>query len=390
MTRHAITRSLRAMDRRRRDTAIDLGLCVAIVAFGLPPMLDPSVNNPAATVVGPLLLPTLLLPILWRRRDPLMAACALAVGCVASAIPTFDQFRLVVAVPAGLLILISLATRCAWNRAAYGLAIVLAGLGFVGASESVLDGVGGFASTMVFLVPLCLAVWGAGRIVWSRERVAAQLTARSDQLGRQREATAALAVEIDRGRLGADLDVAARSRLKQMIDLASVDVADPAEARARFSRIEVLGRESLDQMRSLLGLLRSVDRGARAPRPTLEQLDGLIADARAGGRLVDLQIDGEHRPLGAGIELAAYRTVQHALIAVGSARDDPATVRLHYFPDRLELEVRGVTPDGSAAGAAMMAARERVTAIGGNFAAETPAPGRRVLRARLPAVTAVA
>ena len=387
MTRRARARSVRQVDRHRRDTAIDLGLCAAMLAYGLPPMLDDSVNDPAATLVGPLLLPTLLLPVFLRRRHPLAAASALAAGCVVSALPTFDQFRLVVAVPVALLVLFSLARSLAWGPAVAGLLIVLAGLGFVGATESVLEGAGGVASMMAFATPLCLAVWGASRIVWSRERVAAQLTERSEQLRRHREATAALAVEIDRVRLASDLDLAARWRLQEMIGLASVseaELADPGPARARFSRIELLGRESLDEMRALLGLLRSTDRGARAPRPTLEQLDGLLADARAGGRVVDLEIEGEHRPLTAGVELAAYRIVQHGLVAVGSAADQPVTVALRYRPDRLDLEVRGLLPGGSAAGAALMAARERVTALGGSFSADTPAPGRRILRARLP------
>ena len=388
MTCGVIARSVRAVKRIRRETAIDLGLCAAMVAYGLPPTLDPSVNDPRATVAGALLMPTLLVPVFVRRRDPLVAAYLFAAGCVLSGIPTFNQFRLVVAVPVAVLVLISLGTRCAWSHAIAGLAVVLAGLVFVGATESVLDGVGGAASMAAFSFPLGLAIWGAGRIIWSRERVARQLSDRSEQLRHQREATAALAVEIDRAQLVSDLDVAARSRLREMIDLASAGGLDPGAARARFSRIEVLGRESLDQMRGLLGLLRSTDRGARAPRPTLEQLDGLLADARAGGRVVDLEIEGEHRPLAAGVELAAYRTVQHALVAVGGARDEPATVQLRYLPDHLELEVRGLQPGGSAAGAALMAARERVTALGGSFSADTPAPGRRVLRARLPAVPA--
>ena len=359
-----------------------------MVAFALPPMLDPSVNDPRATTAGPLLLPTLLVPVFWRRRDPLAAACALAAACVVSGIPTFNQFRLVVAIPVAVLVLMSLAARAATARAVAGLAVVLAGLLFVGATDSVLDGVRGTASMVGYAFPLCVAVWGAGRIVWSSERVARQLTERSEQLRRQREATAALAVEIDRDRLASDLDLAARSRLQEMIDLASVDGIDAVAARARFSRIELLGRESLDQMRALLGLLRSVDRGARTPRPTLEQLDALLADARAGGRVVDLEIEGEQRPLAAGVELAAYRAVQHALVAVGGARDNPATVQVHYLSDRLELEVRGLRSEGSAAGAALMAARERVTAFGGSLTADTPSPGRLVVRARLPVVAA--
>jgi len=247
-------------------------------------------------------------------------------------------------------------------------------------------GVGGTLGLLGFAVPVCLAVWGAGRLAWSRDRIAQQLTKRSEQLHRQREAVAELAVEIDRSRLASDLDLASRSRLEEMIALASDNGGDPAAGRAQFSRIERLGRESLNQMRALLGLLRSVDQGARMPRPTLEQLDALLADARAGGRVVELQIKGEHRRLAAGVELAAYRVVQHALVAVSGGRDEPTNVRLRYLDDRLDLEVRGLLPDGSTAAAALLAARERVTSLGGSFTANTPSPGRRVLRAQLPAV----
>jgi signal transduction histidine kinase len=384
MTAATDGRTVSVVDRRRRDWVIDVGLCAAIAAYGLPPMLDAGVNDPRATVAGPLLLPVLLLPIPLRRRNPLGAAAVFAAGCVLSGIPTFAQFRLVVVVPVALLVLYSLATRCTWRHAVPGLAFVLAGLIFVGGTESVAHGVGGAAAMAAFAFPFCLAVWGAGRIVLSRERTAQKLSERSEQLRRQREATAALAVEIDRERLAVDLELAVRLRLQEILGLASADEGDPESGRARFSRIERLGRESLDQMRMLLGLLRATDRGARAPRPSLAQLDALLGDARAGGRVVDLVVEGEHRPLTAGVELAAYRTVQHALAAVGGGPDKRATVQVRYRPDRLELEVRGLTSGGTAAGAALMAARERVLVLGGSFSADTPSPGRRVVRAWLP------
>jgi signal transduction histidine kinase len=171
-----------------------------------------------------------------------------------------------------------------------------------------------------------------------------------------------------------------------MIELASSDEEESVRGRALFARIEVLGRDSLDRMRTLLGLLRTVDRGARSPRPTLEQLDALLADARAGGRVVDLEVEGDRRPLSAGIELAAYRTLQHALVAVAGTQEDPATVHLRYLPDRLELEIDGPRLNNGSASAALMAARERVLALGGSFSADSPTSDRRVLRALLPAV----
>ena len=388
MTGAAPGRSVLSVNRRTRNLAIDFGICAAVVAYGLPPMLDASVNDPRATTIGPLLIPALLVAVFLRRSHPLGAACVFAAGCVISAFPTFHQFRLVIAIPVAVAILFPLSTSAPRGRAVAGLVALLAGLAFVGATESVIHGVPGAASMAAFVVPLSLAVWGAGRIVVTRERAAAELARRSAQLRRQREVTAALAVEIDRERLASDLDLAVRARLQEMVQLSSTHELDPLEARSRFSRIELLGRESLDRMRTLLGLLRSTDRGAREPRPTLAQLDVLLAAARDGGRSIDVQFEGERRPLGAGVELAAYRTLQHSLVVVNGAGNRPAHVRVRYLPDRLELEVHGTRASSGAASAALMAARERVLALGGTFNADTPSEGHQVLRAQLPAVPA--
>jgi len=57
----------------------------------------------------------------------------------------------------------------------------------------------------------------------------------------------------------------------------------------------VSGRASLDEMRGLLGALRSDQRAARVPRPTLAGLDALLARARADGRVIELDVSGERR-----------------------------------------------------------------------------------------------
>lgn len=142
-------------------------------------------------------------------------------------------------------------------------------------------------------------------------------------------------------------------------------------------------------MRGLLGVLRSDDRGVRSPRPTLAQIEALLEDARAGGHLVDLEVEGERRPLPTGVELAAYRALQHALVAVRGADDNHATVQLRYLTDALELEISGHPSDASGAEAALAAARERVTAHGGSFSTQARPLGRRVLRAHLPVPTRV-
>ena len=284
-----------------------------------------------------------------------------------SGIPTFDQFRLGLVIPAAMLVLFWVASRCELRRAVGGLVFALAAMVFVGETDVVLNRTGGLAGMILFSFPLCLVGWAAGRAAWSRDRLANQLAAQSELLERQRERTAELAVEVERTRLAWDLDMAARGRVRTMIELANGGersfTADTEQISETFAQIERMGRQSLNEMRGLLGVLRSDGRGSRAPRPTLAEIETLLAEARAGGRRVDLELQGDRRPLPLGIELATYRALQHALFAVGGA----TTVKLRYLPDSLELEVAGPPSDGEAAEAAVAAARERVVAQGGRF-----------------------
>ena len=366
----------------RRWFLVDVLVCAAMLAYMLPPTLS-SDEIGGSTVWDSILLPAVILPVLLRRRQPFAAAALLAAGCVVSGVPTFDQFRLAAAIPAGMLIAYSLATRSERPRAEVGLALVLGGMAFVGFTDVALDDNGGPGAMVVFAFPLCIGTWVAGRAVRSRERVAQQLRQRSLMLERQREETAALAVEVERTRLASDLDAAARGRVRKLVELAGA-AERPGDAQQVFGEIERIARESLNELRGLLGVLRSDERGRRAPNPTLAELDTLLAEARAGGRLVDFQVEGERRPLPQGVELAVYRAVQHALVAVRGDEGEPARVQLRYLPAALDLEVRGLTIEGGGAAAALAAARERVKAYGGTFDNLSDAPARRVLRVRLP------
>jgi signal transduction histidine kinase len=374
-------------DSRRRDFLIDLALCVVLLGLSIPVTMQ-SGEVGAGTVIDTLVLPAVALPVLWRRRAPFGAAAAMAVACVVSGIPTFNQFRLGVAIPAAMLVLYSLASRAERRRALVGLALVLVGMVFIGLTDVVLEDGGGVAGMIVFSFPLCVGSWGMGRLVRSRDALAGELVERSRLLERQREETAELAVEVERTRLASDLDAAARVRLREVIDLATRGeeslAAQPDAARESYAVIERTGRDSLNELRGLLGVLRSDQRASRSPRPTLAQIDTLLADARAGGRLVDLEVDGESRPLPGGVELAAYRALQHALVAVSGGDDEPARVRLSYQAAALELEVRGFPTAGAGAKAAVAAARERVVAHGGSFRADASGAGQRILTARLP------
>ncbi len=371
----------------RGPLAVDLVLCGVLIAFSASVTLR-SDEAGAGTALDTLFLPAVVLPILLRRRAPFAAAVALAAGCVISGIPTFDQFRLAAAVPAAMLIVYPLAKQADRRHALAGLALVLAGMVFIGFTDVVLRDEGGVGGMIAFSWPLCIGVWAGGRLVRAGDRVADDLAERSRMLERQREQTAALAVEIERTQLASDLDVAARDRVREIIALATqgdgASAAGGNGAAATFARIESIGRESLNEMRGLLGVLRSDERATHAPRPTLAQIEMLLADARRGGRVVELDIEGDRRPLPGGVELAAYRILQHALVAVHGSEGEPASIHLRYASGELELQVEGRPADGRGAEVALLAARERVAAHGGSFSADRSPAGRRILTASLP------
>jgi hypothetical protein len=371
--RRAVT--IAAMTRERLPW-LDPALAAALTALGLLITFDP--GNGDGTVIDSVVIGTVTIPVAWRSRAPLAAAAALAVGTVVSGIPSFDQIRCGVAIPAALLILFSLAARREIAAALTGLALVLAGMVFLLFTDPQLD------AGALFILPLCAGVWGAGRLVRSRSRIAAELEERSRRLVATREETARMAVEVERLQLATNIDVEARARVNELVELAgrarTALREEPNGSRDAFARIEQGGRDSLNQIRELLGVLRSDGRDT-SPRPTLAQIEDLLAQARAGGAVVDLEVEGERRALPNGVELAAYRTIQHGLDALANEGTAPACVRVRYMADALELEVRGAVAAGHASEAALAAARERIDAHGGSFTLDA---SRRVLWARLP------
>jgi signal transduction histidine kinase len=109
-----------------------------------------------------------------------------------------------------------------------------------------------------------------------------------------------------------------------------------------------------------------------------------MARARAAGLPVTVTVTGAERPLPPDVDQAAYRIVQEALTNVsrhaglaGGGDQVSASVRLHYTPDALSVQVaddgRGtVTPAGtrpSGPGLGLVGMRERVSALGGRLQA---------------------
>ena len=89
----------------------------------------------------------------------------------------------------------------------------------------------------------------------------------------------------------------------------------PEQGKERLAAIGQTARDSLTELRRLLGVLRA-DGGpeaARSPQPGLGRLAELIDSARSAGTPVQLTLEGDVTPLPPGVDLTAYRIVQEAL-----------------------------------------------------------------------------
>ena len=213
------------------------------------------------------------------------------------------------------------------------------------------------------------------------------LAVAADRAQSEQEATAQAAVHEERARIARELhDVVAHNVgliVLQAGGARSVLGTDPEQARTALRQVEETGRQTLTEMRHLVGILR-VD-AEREPLPRLERLPALVDEARAAGLAVELEVEGAPVDLPAGLELAAYRLIQEALTNVRKhAPTSRAKVRLCYEPDRLRIEVsddggpsdavRDSARNASGLGYGLIGMRERVNLYGGRLQAG-PLPG---------------
>lgn len=223
----------------------------------------------------------------------------------------------------------------------------------------------------------------------------AALIARQQQLvGQLRAAQAGLAERSraeERNRIARDLhDVIAHSLTVSLLHISSARLAvseDPAEAMRSLAEAERLGRESLDEVRSIVGLMRSGagDDGSRlAPAQGLEGLDELVQRFRSAGAQVTLERRGDVASLPATASTTLYRIAQEAFTnAAKHAPGSPVSARVDAAPGRVELTVDSGGSPGHGQGMGLDTMRERAEAIGGTLQAGPSATGWRV-RASVP------
>ena len=369
----------------RSDIPVALG--VAVLQLGVALLAEAHhQNHPgefnAVTVV---LLAAGPLALLGRRRRPVgvLAVClAAALGySLAAYYPRGLVFPAVVV--AFWAVMMAGQRRLGWLSifGGYLLFVVVLPAGGVQPAPS-LAWAAGIAAWMLLLG----AVAEIGRI--RRERGAQAAAARSEQERR--------AAGEERLRVARELhDVLAHNlsliNVQAGVALHLIDER-PEQARVALTAIKYASKEGLEELRSVLEVLRAPDeRAPKAPVDRLERLGSLIVRMRDAGLPVSCRVAGSPRTVPASVDRAAYRIVQEALTnVVRHAGCAPAAVQLAYRERELVVQVEndgggGSPTNGSALrGNGISGMRERVSALGGFLEAGPTRQGGFRVRATLP------
>ena len=261
--------------------------------------------------------------------------------------------------------------------------------------------------SIIFAGPSLIA-WAIGDSMRNRRAYYAALEDRAARLERERDAQAQIAAAAERARIARELhDVVAHNVSVMVVQADGASYAldsSPERARQALAAISSTGRQALEEMRRMLGVLRSAaEQSGVDPLPGIGQLGELLDQTRAAGLAVSFAVEGVPAPLPDGVALAAYRTVQESLTNVRKhAHATKVLVRLRVDDRTADLTVldngdAGATGDKEhEPGFGLLGMRERIALLGGTAtAAPEPGHGWRVevclpLPPRLAAAPAVA
>jgi len=246
----------------------------------------------------------------------------------------------------------------------------------------------------IFVMVMGAAVTLIAFTLRRRATRAAELEQRAQRLSAEHERHTRAAVAAERARIATDLrDVIAHSLSVMTVQAGAarllLDTA-PGRARQPIGAVEDTGRQTLDELRRLLGLLHQPpgDAAPRLPPPGMDHLDALMERAQTAGLPVLLTVEGAREALPAGIDRAAYQIVEDALTNA-LERTDPARaqVTVRYATDALQLEIsddRRTTLAREIDTDLLAALRERAAVYSGHIEAGRRADGEYAVQARLP------
>ena len=384
---------------RDERAVVDVAVVVVVVVLSVFDVASASSEHVAGEEPADWLAYVLVIAgsisLLWRRRLPVAVLAIATAAASAFWLRGHGAYLSVLGITAFYSVAVHAEHRRRTWSAVAGLLLVLVAT----ASVSLLDDPDGFAwirglSIVVFIVAAIIL----GLVVRNRERVFVATERRAETAEADRAAAAERAVLDERSRIAREMhDVVAHSMSVVAVQAAAgreIIETDPVKAAELFARIERVSRESLTELRRMLGVLRDIGDTAASftPQPGVADIADAVAASRDSGVATELVIDGAQRPLPPGIELAAFRIVQEALTNARKHAGPSAsvTVRMTYCEDTLVIDVsddgRGARTSLATAGTGqgLIGMRERVEIYGGSLRAEPRRHGGFRVRAVLP------
>ena len=335
--------------------------------------------------------------LVWRRRYPITVLAIVTALLITFWLRDYSAYLSVLGLPALFAVAVHAENR---RKAWWALGVACVAL-MLAASVSLFDQSDGFAYlSAVSVAAFLVGAIAAGVVIRNRERIFADTERRAAEAEANRVAEAERAVVKERSRIAREMhDVVAHGMSVIAVQAAAgqeIVHTDPDKAAQVLARIEAIGRESLTELRRMLGVLREEgdESASLSPQPGIADVAAAVAQSSVTGVPTELCVEGRQRDLATGIELTAYRIVQEALTNVrkhagGSAS---ATVRIAFERDVLVVEVlddgRGAATSlsGVGTGHGLIGMRERVEIYGGEFTSGPRPGGGYAVRAVLPAV----
>ena len=376
--------------------AVALGLFDLLTAVDAAHWLGQGLNLLWYLLAGALLL----IPIIFRRRQPVLASYLIMLGAwiqVFTHGSASDGLNQLVVRGADFALGVALYTMvtCTNRRRA----LEYAGLLVIGTTIwsfwRIDNGAPGIGVSLFGAGVIYGFCWVLGEFVGARRAYHAEVESRLQMLEIERDQQAKIAVAEERARIARELhDVVAHavSVIVVQADGAAYAIRDnPDLAETAVHTIAETGRGALHELRRLLELLRneSDERDTRTPQPDVSALPELAEKVTSAGLQVWLVFRGDLAGLPATVGLGIYRIVQEALTntlkyaGVGSQ----AHVRVERVGGLIEVEVLddGPEPDdgrfprprevvGVSGGNGLIGMRERASVLGGTLAAG-PRPG---------------
>ncbi|MCQ4043288.1 sensor histidine kinase [Streptantibioticus rubrisoli] len=327
--------------------------------------------------------------LVWRRRHPTVLT-AIAIATVPLVLPPLSTLPV-----------------CLYSLAKYGRSrrhLLLA----CGAAVVVLVGwtayLTGFAAQR--LIPVAMFLVGLSVVVpvvfgmyrGAKRSLLISLREKAERLEREQHLLAAQARMQERTRIAREMHDVVSHRVSLMVvhagALEAGAAGDNEVAVQTGQLIGQMGRQALNELRQVLGVLRMADgedAASLAPQPTLDDVATLVEESRAAGMRIALDTVGDPSTVESTVQGALYRLVQEGLTnAHKHAGNAPVRVEVRRLPDAVRVIVENEAPAQPVSsqlpsgGHGLVGLGERVRVAGGTFEAGARPDGGFRITATIP------